>query len=215
MPKEKQSSLNSFFSKKTVSKLNYHVVTLSENPSTSSASSSSPEEILEPPAKSPTITSAGLKDLPSEILVQIFQYLTIQDCLRGVGRVCRRFQGLIEYTGEVWRTLETDVELSTEAFQNPRDDNCGEANPVSDVPYDVSHVVKSAEKLSDAERVQFLENCWRPTPSCSNLDTQYWKSGNLNKHIKFQIKWLDQRKWLAYSARPDHIGAWCITCCLF
>ena len=98
---------------------------------------------------------------------------------------------------------------------DPRDDNCGEANPVSDVPYDVSHVVKSAEKLSDVERVQFLENCWRPTPSCSNLDTQYWKSGNLNKHIKFQIKWLDQRKWLAYSARPDHIGAWCITCCLF
>lgn len=98
---------------------------------------------------------------------------------------------------------------------DPRDDNCGEANPVSDFPYDVSHVVKSAEKLSDAERVQFLENCWRPTPSCSNLDTQYWKSGNLNKHIKFQIKWLDQRKWLAYSARPDHIGAWCITCCLF
>ena len=64
------------------------------------------------------LTGAGLKDLPSEILVQIFQYLTIQDCLRGVGRVCRRFQGLIEYTGEVWRTLETDVELSTEAFQS-------------------------------------------------------------------------------------------------
>lgn len=57
------------------------------------------------------LTGAGLKDLPSEILVQIFQYLTIQDCLRGVGRVCRRFQGLIEYTGEVWRTLETDVEV--------------------------------------------------------------------------------------------------------
>ena len=69
---------------------------------------------------------------------------------------------------------------------DPRDDNCGEANPVSDVPYDVSHVVKSAEKLSDADKVQFLENCWRPTPSCSNLDTQYWKSGN--KHLKFQIK---------------------------
>ena len=64
------------------------------------------------------LTGAGLKDLPSEILVQIFQYLTIQDCLRGVGRVCPRFQGLIEYTGEVWRTLETDVELSTEAFQS-------------------------------------------------------------------------------------------------
>lgn len=64
------------------------------------------------------LTGAGWKDLPSEILVQIFQYLTIQDCLRGVGRVCRRFQGLIEYTGEVWRTLETDVELSTEVFQS-------------------------------------------------------------------------------------------------
>ena len=90
---------------------------------------------------------------------------------------------------------------------DPRDNNnCGEANPVSDVPYDVSHVVKSAEKFSDADKVQFLENCWRPTPSCSNLDIQYWKSGNLNKHIKFQIKWLDQRKWLAYSARPDHIS---------
>ena len=59
------------------------------------------------------LTGAGLKDLPSEILVQIFQYLTIQDCLRGVGCVCPRFQGLIEYTGEVWRTLETDVELRT------------------------------------------------------------------------------------------------------
>ncbi|CAH3142614.1 unnamed protein product [Porites lobata] len=108
MPKEKQSSLNSFFSKNEL---------LAKNPSTSPASSTSPEEILEPPAKSPTITSAGLKDLPSEILVQIFQYLTIQDCQRGVGRVCRRFQGLIEYTGEVWRTLETDVELSTKPFR--------------------------------------------------------------------------------------------------
>ncbi|KAJ7365675.1 hypothetical protein OS493_002388 [Desmophyllum pertusum] len=135
----------------------------------------------------------------------------------------RRFVGIPHPRSVFWHEQERErcqrkskaLSIHSSLKNDPRDDNCGEANPVSDVPYDISHVVKSAEKLSDADKVQFLENCWRPTPSCSNLDTQYWKSGNLNKHIKFQIKWLDQRKWLAYSARPDHIGAWCITCCLF
>ena len=80
-------------------------------------------------------------------------------------------------------------------------------------PYDVSEIVnKLTDTLSDAEKIQFLNKCWRPTPASCNLDTQRFRG---NKKITFQLKWLDQRKWLAYSAHPEHKGGWCVTCLLF
>ena len=58
-----------------------------------------------------------MKELPSEILVQICQYLTIQECVRGIGLVCKRFHSIIQCSGEIWKTMQTDVEFSTESFQ--------------------------------------------------------------------------------------------------
>ncbi|KAL9967210.1 hypothetical protein ACROYT_G025388 [Oculina patagonica] len=106
----------------------------------------------------------------------------------------KNYKAAAEFIHEVTKSSSCEAFLE---WADPRDDNCGEANPVSDVPYDISHVVKSAEKLSDADKVQFLENCWRPTPSCSNLNTQYWKSGNLNKHINCS-DWVESRDSIAH-----------------
>ena len=58
-----------------------------------------------------------MKELPSEILVQICQYLTLQECVRGIGLVCKRFHSIIQCSGEIWKTMQTDVEFSTESFQ--------------------------------------------------------------------------------------------------
>lgn len=57
-----------------------------------------------------------LNDLPSEILVEIFTHLSIQDSLR-VGCVCRRLYFLVQYSEEIWKRVEIDVELTVEAFQ--------------------------------------------------------------------------------------------------
>lgn len=62
-------------------------------------------------------TGACLTDLPPELLEQIFRHLTVQDCLMGIGRVCRRFRSLVQCSGDIWKTLETDAELSVDAFQ--------------------------------------------------------------------------------------------------
>ena len=65
--------------------------------------------------------------------------------------------------------------------------------------------------LSDAEKIQFLDNCWQPAAS-SALDTQQLKA---RKQITFQTRWLDQRRWLAHSAYDELKGGWCVACLLF
>lgn len=61
--------------------------------------------------------SLTFNDLPSEILVEIFTYLSIQDSL-GVGCVCRRFHYLVQWSGEIWKAVVIDVELTVETFQS-------------------------------------------------------------------------------------------------
>ena len=74
-------------------------------------------------------------------------------------------------------------------------------------PYDVCEIVNKSEgTLSDANKLEFLNKYWRPTPASCDLDTQHFQD---NKQITFQLKWLDQ--WLAYGAHPEHKSGWCET----
>ena len=79
-------------------------------------------------------------------------------------------------------------------------------------PYDVSRIAQKSVTLSDAERIQFLDNCWQPAAS-SALDTQWLKAAR--KQTTFQTRWLDQRRWLAYSAHDELKGGWSVSCLLF
>lgn len=80
-------------------------------------------------------------------------------------------------------------------------------------PYDVSRIAQKSVKLSDAEikKIQFLDNCWQPA-AFSALDTQWLKA---RKQITFQTRWLDQRRWLAYSAHDELKGGLCVSSLLF
>lgn len=88
-------------------------------------------------------------------------------------------------------------------------------DPVSVVaPYDVSKIIlRIADDMNDSDKVQFLNNCWRPNGG-SHADL-YTHCFGKNKEITFHMKWPDQRPWLAYSAHPEHKGGWCKTCLLF
>lgn len=77
-------------------------------------------------------------------------------------------------------------------------------------PLDISGVLISGN-ISDSEKVNFLENCWKPAPF-DILDNRCFAQ---NKRVVFQAKWLEKRKWLAYSAHKDFKGGWCLPCPLF
>ena len=80
-------------------------------------------------------------------------------------------------------------------------------------PYDVSEVLIVQKTLSDAHKIQFLNKCWRPEASdTQRLDKRRFGPKNT---INFQVKWLDQRRWLAYSAHVEFRGGWCLPCLLF
>lgn len=74
----------------------------------------------EPPPKTSLVSNCGvfLHELSPEILVQICQYLTVPESVRGIGLVCKRFHSVIQCSGEIWKTLQTDVEFSMESFQS-------------------------------------------------------------------------------------------------
>lgn len=76
---------------------------------------------------------------------------------------------------------------------------------------DISRVFTSEHMLSDSDKVNFLENCWKPVPF-DVLDSRVFPH---NKRVAFQAKWLEKRKWLAYSAHKDYKGGWCLECVLF
>ena len=95
------------------------------------------------------------------------------------------------------------------------DETCLNDGQSLDLPmYDVSKIVtKSTDALCGTEKLQFLTNCWKPPHDTrsDHLHTQVFP----NKKITFQLKWLDQRKWLAYSCHPEYSGGWCMICLLF
>ena len=70
-------------------------------------------------------------------------------------------------------------------------------------PYDVNEIAqKFTDMLSDADKIQFCDNFWRQAATCA-LDTQQFGP---KKQI---IKWLDQCRWLVYSAHNEFKGGWC------
>ena len=77
-------------------------------------------------------------------------------------------------------------------------------------PNDVCSVILQKNVLSDADKINMLDNCWKPSPTMP-LDNRTYKQ----KSVSFQWKWLEQRKWLAYSNHPEYKGGWCIPCVLF
>lgn len=91
------------------------------------------------------------------------------------------------------------------------DNTCGLAKHVEShvsplvAPYDVRRITQKSVKLSDAEKIQFLDDCWQPAAS-SAFDTQWLKA---RKEITFQTR------WLAHSAHNELKGGWCVSCLLF
>ena len=75
---------------------------------------------------------------------------------------------------------------------------------------DISRVFTSEHRLSDSDKVNFLENCWKPVPF-DLLESRVFPH---NKRVAFQAKWLEKRRWLAYSTHKDYKGGWCLECIL-
>ena len=56
-----------------------------------------------------------LEDFAVEVLAYIFKFCSIQDRLK-IACVCKRFKDVIDSTGEIWRTFNTDDELTVHQF---------------------------------------------------------------------------------------------------
>ena len=50
-----------------------------------------------------------------EVLAYILKFCSIQDRLK-IACVCKRFTDVIDSTGEIWRTFNTDDELTVHQF---------------------------------------------------------------------------------------------------
>ena len=84
--------------------------------------------------------------------------------------------------------------------------------------YDIGNFIQRSSSLSYNEKIDILQNCWKPTSSFTRkqqYDQQTFKTIDRNKVISFQPKWFDQHKWLYYSAHDDFKGGWCLGCVLF
>ena len=75
--------------------------------------------------------------------------------------------------------------------------------------YDICEIILESQALTDEEKITFFQKCWRPSHAASHsgqqLDSQWFGS---TKTISFQVRWLDQHRWLAYSAHPEFVGGW-------
>ena len=77
--------------------------------------------------------------------------------------------------------------------------------------YDVGDIVQkrvSLESLDPAEKIKYVENHFRPSPSYQHFCTQVVDKGTQGpKTLMFQSSWLDQYHWLVYSA--SDAGGYC------
>ena len=79
-------------------------------------------------------------------------------------------------------------------------------------PYDIGRLCYSESIFSDFQKINFIENGWKPSTS-TKLDAQYCKSKN--RFIFFRLKWFDNHKRLAYSDYSKGKGGWCLSCVFF
>ena len=77
--------------------------------------------------------------------------------------------------------------------------------------YDVGVVFNGVSSFSDPEKLEFIENIW--SPHADNLFQFPSSVESGGKSRKFQVYWLQQYPWLAYSKYLD--GAFCLPCVLF
>ena len=77
--------------------------------------------------------------------------------------------------------------------------------------YDVGVVFNGVSSFSDPEKLEFIENIW--SPRADNLFQFPSSVESGGKSRKFQVYWLQQYPWLAYSKYLD--GAFCLPCVLF
>jgi Domain of unknown function (DUF4371)/hAT family C-terminal dimerisation region len=77
-----------------------------------------------------------------------------------------------------------------------------------DSKFDIGGYVECKKNLSDEEKVSILQNVWTPD---LKFNFPYDNSGKYKR--KFQIKWLETFKWLAYSKLRE--GLFCKFCVLF
>ena len=71
--------------------------------------------------------------------------------------------------------------------------------------FDIGLHYNNIKDLSDLEKFDLLNNVWKPSE-------KFKFPCNANSR-KFQLKWLQQFPWLAYSKQLD--GAFCVSCVLF
>ncbi|KAG1666870.1 repressor of the inhibitor of the protein kinase [Nymphon striatum] len=80
---------------------------------------------------------------------------------------------------------------------------------------DISSIIEAgiSHKMTDASKIDFLENCWKP-PSNFQFEAVKFKIGQKMKNISFQRSWLEEYKWLRYSNNFKCKGGWCLPCVL-
>lgn len=76
-------------------------------------------------------------------------------------------------------------------------------------PHDVCHVLHKSD-LNNAEKIRIIQTCWKPDHS-----TVLHKQCIGSRQLSFQLKWLEQRRWLVYSKETEFEGGWCLLCVLF
>lgn len=65
--------------------------------------------LLPPPIKSCNLHHTKPTDLPDEVLLSIFQYLTCVRDIAAVRGVCRAWRRLVDHTATIWRSLVFDL----------------------------------------------------------------------------------------------------------
>lgn len=65
--------------------------------------------LLPPPTKSCNLYPTKPTDLPDEVLLSIFQYLTCVRDIAAVRGVCRAWRRLVDHTATIWRSLVFDL----------------------------------------------------------------------------------------------------------
>lgn len=99
-------------------------------------------------------------------------------------------------------------DVSTSQEVSDATDRPTETVEVSAHPLDISNFVNRQVPLTDVERYNILLNAWKP-----DINYKFPIVTQNNKNRCFQLKWLDNYKWLCYSHRDQ--GGYCKVCVLF
>ncbi|GBN11662.1 hypothetical protein AVEN_102861-1 [Araneus ventricosus] len=79
--------------------------------------------------------------------------------------------------------------------------------------YDIGNYCQSnsVRSLTNEEKISLVENVWKPQPVYKFPST--FSSSSSNHSRSFQMKWLEEFEWLAYSEEKS--GSFCKYCVIF